>query len=228
MTNEDAFHIQKNMIELEFPFTCEKALQFALFRTYGIPSISSLLVHTEEFSGQATATKRYADTVVLLAEFMGYKPGEARSVEAIGRMNYIHSVYQKAGKISNEDLLYTLSLFAWEPVRWVERCEWRCLEDFEKAALGTFWKGVGDAMGIDFGGLKSAEVGWRDGLEWLEEVGGWAEEYERRCMVPMECNRVVADQTVEILLWHVPRWGRRVARKVVYALMDDRLRNAMM
>ena len=165
---------------------------------------------------------------MLIAEFMGYKPGEERSIEAIGRMNYIHSVYQKAGKISNEDLLYTLSLFAWEPVRWVERCEWRCLEDFEKAAMGTFWKGVGDAMEIDFGGLKSAEAGWRDGLEWLEEVGIWAEEYERRCMVPSKSNKFVADQTVKILLWHVPGWGKGVARKVVYALMDERLRNAMM
>ena len=159
---------------------------------------------------------------------MGYKPGEERSVEAIGRMNYIHSVYQKAGKISNDDLLYTLSLFAWEPARWIERYEWRCLEDFEKAALGTFWKGIGDAMEIDFGGLKSVEGGWRDGLEWLEEVGDWAEEYERRCMVPSESNRFVAHQTVEILLWHVPGWGKGVAKKVVSALMDERLRKAMM
>ena len=228
MTNEDAFHIQQNLNSLEFPFTAEKALQFALFRTYGIPSISSLLAHTEELCAGSKATKRYADTVVLIAEFMGYKPGEERSVEAIGRMNYIHSVYQKAGKISNDDLLYTLSLFAWEPARWIERYEWRCLEDFEKAALGTFWKGIGDAMEIDFGGLKSVERGWRDGLEWLEEVGDWAEEYERRCMVPSESNRFVAHQTVEILLWHVPGWGKGVAKKVVSALMDERLRKAMM
>ena len=90
MTSEDAYLIQQQLGEMEFPFTFEKALQFALFRTYGIPTISKLLVHTGEFSEVQTAAKRYADTTVLVAEFIGYHPTNARSIEAIGRMNYIH------------------------------------------------------------------------------------------------------------------------------------------
>jgi hypothetical protein len=35
MTNQHAFEIQKGLYATEFPFTMEKALQFALFR-YGI------------------------------------------------------------------------------------------------------------------------------------------------------------------------------------------------
>ena len=231
MTLDDAFHIQQAIGELEFPLVYEKALQFALFRTYGIPTISSLLVGTKEFSEPATATKRYADTVVLVAEFMGYHPKSPRVIEAIGRMNYIHSAYQKAGKISNDDLLYTLSLFALEPIRWIERYEWRHLEDFEKCAIGTFWKAMGDAMVIDFGDLRSGGEGgegWVDGLQWLDEIGVWAEEYEKKTMVPDKSNWKTAEQTVAILLWHVPEWAKPYGKKIVFALMDDRLRTAML
>ncbi|KAL9124971.1 MAG: hypothetical protein Q9217_005761 [Psora testacea] len=231
MSLEDAFHIQQTIGELEFPFIFEKALQFALFRTYGIPSISKLLVATREFSEPATSTKRYADTVVLVAEFTGYHPKSPRVIEAIGRMNYIHSVYQKAGKISNDDMLYTLSLFALEPVRWIERYEWRTLEDFEKCAIGTFWKAMGDAMAIDFSTLRSGGEGgegWVDGLQWLEEVAIWAEEYEEKAMVPDKNNLKTAEQTMAVLLWHVPSWAKPYAKKTVCALMDERLRTAML
>ena len=229
--NEDAFFIQQSLSELEFPFTFEKALQFALFRTYGIPSISKLLVQTGELSEAATATKRYADTTVLIAEFMGYIPSSERSIEAIGRMNYIHSQYQKSGKILDDDMLYTLSLFAGEPVRWINKYEWRQLEDFEKCAIGTFWKAMGDAMGISYEKLKSggeSGEGWKDGLQWLEEVGEWAEGYEKTKMVPDINNKTTADQTVEILLWSVPEMLKQFGTKVVSALMDERLRTAMM
>lgn len=231
MTNEDAFYIQQTLAELEFPFTFEKALQFALFRTYAIPSISKLLVQTGEFSEAATATKRYADTALLVVEFTGHHPQSERSIEAIGRMNYIHSQYQKSGKIMDDDMLYTLCLFACEPVRWIDQYEWRKLEEFEKCAIGTFWKAMGDAMGISYeklaGGGEDGQ-GWRDGLEWLEDITRWGQAYEEKCMVPDENNRRTAEQTIAILLWGVPKMLKPYGRMVISALMDDRLRTAMM
>lgn len=231
MTNEDAFRIQQCLGELEFPFTFEKSLQFALFRTYGIPTISKLLVQTSQFSEESTATKRYADTGVLLAEFLGYHPTNARSIEAIGRMNYIHSQYQKSGKIRDDDLLYTLALFAREPARWIDQYEWRKLEDFEKCAIGTFWKAVGDAMGIGYQQLRNGGEGgegWMDGLQWLDELKEWSAEYERRYMVPDKNNQKTADQTVAILLYSLPKFVKPHGRRIVSALMDDRLRTAIM
>ena len=229
MTLEDAFHIQLNLAELEFPFVFQKSLQFALFRTYGIPSISKLLVQTTEFSTPATASRRYVDTEVLVAEFYGYHPQSDRATEAIARMNYIHSLYRGSGKISNEDMLYTLSLFATEPKNWIYRHEWRELEDFEKCALGVFAKALGDAMEIQYQGhLQGAEEGWKDGLEWLEEIEAWAQGYEKRFMVPDINNFKTAEETVDILLWYVPSWGKKFGRNLVYVLMDDRLRTAMM
>lgn len=43
MTDEDAFEIQKNLIQYEFPFFFTKALQFALFRVSFYPLVSCLL-----------------------------------------------------------------------------------------------------------------------------------------------------------------------------------------
>lgn len=231
MTNEDAYLIQLDIAELEFPFTFEKSLQFALFRTYGIPTISKLLVQTSQLSEESTATKRYADTGVLLAEFLGYHPTSARSIEAIGRMNYIHSQYQKSGKILDDDLLYTLALFACEPTRWIDQYEWRNLEDFEKCAIGTFWKAIGDAMEISYTKLKSGGEGgqgWIDGLQWLDELKAWSAEYEKRFMVPDKNNQKTAEQTVAILLYSMPGFLKPHGRRIVGALMDDRLRTAMM
>ena len=227
MTDTDAFLIQSSIAELEFPFTFEKALQFALFRTYGIPSISKLLVYTSQFSSVETACKRFADTVVLTSEFVGNAPASERTLEAISRMNYIHGVYQRAGKITNEDMLYTLSLFAGEPVKWIERYEWRKLESVEKCAIGTYWKSIGDAMGISYGKLPSADKGWKDGLQWLEEVVEWGEKYEDMYMVPNESNKTTADQTTKILLWGVPNALKQHGKHIVCALMDDKLRKAM-
>ena len=231
MTNEDAYLIQHEIIELEFPFMFEKALQFALFRTYGIPSISKLLVQTSQLSEGTTASKRYTDTTLLLAEFLGYHPTSSRSIEAIGRMNYIHSQYQKSGKLLDDDLLYTLALFAGEPTRWIDKYEWRKLEDFEKCAIGTFWKAIGDAMAIPYSKMRSGGEGgqgWIDGLQWLDELNEWAAQYEKRYMVPDKNNHKTAEQTTAILLYSIPGFLKPYGRRVVSALMDDRLRTAMM
>ncbi|KAL8838047.1 MAG: hypothetical protein Q9170_002283 [Blastenia crenularia] len=228
MTDDDAFQIQITLAQLEFPFTFTKALQFALFRTYGIPSISKLLVATSQLSDIATASKRYADTAVLVREFMCHKPTDPRTLEAIARMNYIHSLYQKSGAIRDDDLLFTLSLFALEPIRWIERYEWRKLQDFEQCALGVFWKSIGDAMGISYGELSSAEMGWSDGLHWLEDVAKWSERYEQEHMLPHKDNNQTANETVAILLWGVPTSLKPYGEAVVSALMDNRLRTAMM
>jgi hypothetical protein len=51
----------------EFPFDITRALEFALFRTYAVPSIGALLDRTGEF--KARPQKRYDDTDLLVSEF---------------------------------------------------------------------------------------------------------------------------------------------------------------
>lgn len=235
MNIDEAYRIQKNVAELEFPFTYEKALQFALFRTYGIPSISTLLVATSQLSKPATAAKRYVDTSVLIREFMGHAPDSARTLEAIGRMNKIHGHYQRSGRISDDDMLYTLALFALEPIRWIDRFEWRQLEDVEKCAMGTFWKSLGDVMKIPYDALllqsgnevNSNQDKFDDGLHWLNALAKWADGYEQRAMIPHVHNHTTAEQTTLLLLWHIPATLKPLGKSIVSALMDTRLRVAM-
>ncbi|MCJ1405075.1 hypothetical protein MMC11_008301 [Xylographa trunciseda] len=228
MTLEDAAALQCDLVELEFPMTYLKALEFALFKTYGIPSISRLLVQTKQLTDPALVPKRYVDTTVLIREFCENPPGSERYRDAIARMNYIHSVYQQAGKITNDDLLYTLSLFALEPANWINRYEWRALTRMEECALGTFWKSIGDAMLLDYGSVDRSESGWSDGLHWLDDIRSWSQAYEERNMVSDPDNKKVADETVVLLLWLVPGYFKRFGQRVVCALIDDRLRKAIM
>ncbi|KAK2858369.1 hypothetical protein FQN49_004800 [Arthroderma sp. PD_2] len=228
MTDDEAWSIQRTMFMLEFPFFATKGLQFALFKTYGIPTISKLLVQTSELSNPETSTKRYADTSVLIDQFMSCPPASDRSREAIARMNFLHYTYRKAGKILDDDMLYTLSLFALEPSRWIDRYDWRKVSDLERCAAGTFWKSIGDSMEIRYDKLPSAATGFRDGLHWLEELDAWSREYEAEYMVPDKHNHQTANETVDLLLYNAPSFTHPVMRKGVTFLMEDRLRVAMM
>ena len=229
MTDNDAQGIVRTLSQLEFPFTFEKSLQFALFKTYGIPSVSKLLVATSQLSDPATASKRYVDTELLVREWMSWSPHEERGQKALARMNYIHSGYLKSGKILEDDMLFTLASFVTEPVRWIAQYEWRPLKDFEICALAAFFKSAGESMGISYRKLKSGEKeDWKDGLQWYEEVLEWTEEYANEHMVPDINNKITADQTVAILVWNIPNLLRPFAINLVKALMDERLRKAMM
>ena len=200
MTIAQAQTILRALAELEFPFTYEKALQFALFRTYGIPSISRTLVRTGQFTRPDTAAKRYADTTVLVSCLIGRDFGTRDWIEGVARMNCLHALYRGGGRgITEEDMLYTLALFALEPLRWIERYEWRPLSRTERLATGVFWAGIGNAMQISYAGLPSHDdgKGWRDGLQWLEELESWTEAYEARCMVPDQNNHDTAEGFVK-------------------------------
>ena len=197
-------------------------------QTYGIPSVSSLLVATGELASPETASKRTADTGVLLLEFALNKPSSERTLESIARMNHLHSRYQKSGKITNSDLLYTLSLFALEPGRWVDKYEWRSLTDMELCACGTFWKSMGDAMKISYTQLRSFGTGWQDGLHWLEDIREWSLIYEEKYMVPATTNKQLADSHLNVLFLNLSPTWISIGKSFVTVLLEERLREAMM
>ena len=151
-----------------------------------------------------------------------------RRIDAIARMNYLHGRYIKAGKISNDDMLYTLGLFVLEPVRWTAQYDWRPLTDVEKCALGLFWKDLGECMEISFDPLGHQKFGFNDGLAWLEALERWCSDYEIRNMVPAETNRDIARATIDIALFNVPKALRGVAWGFISALFEPRLRRAML
>lgn len=143
-------------------------------------------------------------------------------------MNYLHHQYQKAGKIRDSDMLYTLSVFALEPVRWVNTYEWRSFTDLELCASGTYLKAIGNAMGISFDPLPSSGTGWIDGLHWLEEVRAWSQNCEENNMIPAETNGRLANAHLDVLFINVPRSLLPVGKRAVSVLVGERIRKAMM
>lgn len=136
-------------------------------------------------------------------------------------------MYQKSGKISNDDLLYTLSLFVLEIVRWYRSYEWRALTEMEIAAFGTLWHSIGKAMSIDFSPLDHSP-NFKDGLQFADDLKVFAEAYEKQYMVPNKWNHQLAEETTAILLCNVPQWAKPAGKQAVITMMDDRLREAML
>ncbi|KAF2807423.1 uncharacterized protein BDZ99DRAFT_421450 [Mytilinidion resinicola] len=225
MTLSDAHAIQLSLAELEFPKVFSIAVFFALFKTYGIPTISNLLVATGQLSSPTTASKRAADTGVIITEVVLNRPDSSRTIDGIARMNYLHGRHMKAGKISNDDMLYTLSLFVLEPIRWTSRFEWRHITDLERCAMGVYWKDLGEAMNISYQSLTSSE--WQDGFHWLEELETWSLRYEMQKMVPDDANARLARATFDIALFNLPKSFKPLGYKIASSLLEPRLLKAM-
>lgn len=139
---KDAHQIVAVSSAYDFAQDMEISLGLAFFRTFAIPSIAKILDETKQFEN--FGQKRYDDTTLLLAEFLENGLDSERGKEAIRRLNQIHAHYD----ISNEDFLYTLSTFIFEPIRWNARFGWRPFVEKEKLAAYYLWRRVGQLMGI--------------------------------------------------------------------------------
>jgi hypothetical protein len=192
----------------EFPWDTTRALELALFRTFAAPSIAALLDSTGEFD--CAAQKRYDDTDLILSTIVeaGYDSEDGK--RAIRQMNRIHGRFE----IANEDFLYVLSSFVFEPIRWNARFGWRPLIETEKLATFEFWREVGRRMAIS------------DVPEDYDEFEHFNQEYERREFRSTEAARRVGTATRDMFLGWIPRLPRRLGEPAIHALMDDRLLEA--
>lgn len=217
-----------SLIEYEFPSVFALTTMFALFRAYGISIISSVLSSSMHFSSPAKTDKRIADTGLLLLEAALNFPDSDRSVAAVARINHLHASYRRAGKISDPDLLYTLSLFALETMQWVRRYDWRPLTATETCAVGVLWKRFGDGFNITYGPLPSSSVGWTDGTHRLSELKDWSTNYEELNMCPGNTNAYIANATLAQMVEPLPRPLRIIGTTFATVLLDRRLRAAML
>ena len=126
----------------EFSFDTTRALELALFRTFCVPSISGLLDRTGEF--RQRSQKRYDETDILVSELMEWGYTSERGQRAFQRINQLHRRFT----IANEDFLYVLSTFLFEPIRWNRRYGWRIMCEQERLSLFYFWQAVGQRMHI--------------------------------------------------------------------------------
>jgi hypothetical protein len=194
----------------DFPWDTRRALEFALFRTFGIAKGTPLLVHTGEFLKRTQ--KRYDDTVLLLAELLEHGYQSARGHAALQRMNRQHARYT----IPNDEYVYTLSTFVLEPLRWNQRFGWRTLTESERQASLYFWREVGARMGI------------RDIPESLDALDTFNREFERAHLRYSEHNRQLADATLAFMTARVlPAPLHALGARAIGALLDDPMADAV-
>jgi hypothetical protein len=189
----------------DFAFDTTRALEFALFRTFCVPTVSSVLDRSGEF--QSRAQKRYDDTDIIVSELMenGYDSDRGRA--ALRRMNQIHGRFD----IRNEDYLYVLSTFVFEPIRWNAKFGWRPMCEQERRALFYFWRAVGKRMNIQ-------QIPDR-----IEDLEQYNLEYEQARYRSVETNRRVGAATRDMFLSWFPAPLRPMARPAMYAIMDEPL-----
>jgi hypothetical protein len=138
----DHHEIYRISIGFEFPWDYQRALEFALFRTYCVPSISKLLAATGEFATRPQ--RRYDDTALLMAELAEHGYDSPRGRAALGVVNRLHGRY----RISNDDMLYVLSTFVFDPIDWIDQFGWRPLHEHERQAAHQYFHEVGRRLGI--------------------------------------------------------------------------------
>ncbi len=192
----------------EFPWDTTRSLELALFRTFAVPSVATQLDSTGEF-GRA-AQKRYDDTDLILSSIVesGYESQDGK--RAIRQMNRIHARFE----ISNDDFLYVLSSFVFEPIRWNARFGWRPLIEAEKLATFEFWREVGRRMAI--GSIPES----------YDELERFNEEYERKHFRRTDESRRVGTATRDMFLAWFPGLPKRFGAQAIYALMDEPLLDA--
>lgn len=192
----------------EFPWDYTRALEFALFRTYCVPSISKLLAATGEFRDRPQ--RRYDDTALLMAEMAAHGYDSERGKEALRVVNRAHGRYA----ISNDDMLYVLSTFIYDPIDWLTLYGWRPLHEHEKLAAFHYYRAVGARMGInsipdEYDSFRAFKI-----------------DYEERNFVYSDTNRQIGQYTVELFAAWFPRILRPAVRLGVRGMLDERMLHA--
>jgi hypothetical protein len=192
----------------DFPFDTTRALEMALFRTFCVPSIAALLHRTGQM--ERFAQKRYDDTDIIISELIEHGYDSDRGRAALQRMNQIHGRFS----IANDDFLYVLSTFIFEPIRFNARFGWRRFTEAERLAMFQFWREIGGRMGIrDIpGDYKSFEA--------------FNAAYERDHFRRTEANVRVGIATRELFAGWFPRPLRPLVRAAIHTLLDPRTRDA--
>ncbi len=194
----------------EFPWDTTRSLELALFRAFAVAKGTGLLAGTGEFTQRTQ--KRYDDTVLILAEILEHGYDSDRGKASLRRMNQMHGRYA----IPNDEFLYVLSTFVFEPIRWNERFGWRPLLRQEKLASYYFWREIARRMAI------------KDVPDTYEAFERYYQEFALANYEYAPENGALARATRDLLLsWYLPKPLWPLGRPFVHAMMDDPLLDAV-
>jgi hypothetical protein len=200
----DHVEIYRLSTGLEFPWDYRRALELALLRTFAVPGIAELLVATGEFARRPQ--RRYDDTAILMGELAAHGYDSDRGRTALRRINRAHGHY----RIEGDDMLYVLSTFVLDPVRWIDRHGWRRLLPQERHAAYFFYREVGRRMGI------------RDIPGSYAELQRFSAGYAAR-LRPGPATGALRDDVLGLVAGWFPTPFRGLARRLTPAFFDDEL-----
>ncbi|PAY22395.1 hypothetical protein CEY15_13495 [Dietzia natronolimnaea] len=204
----DAAEIHRITSSYEFPWDYQRALELALYRTYCVPSVSAVLEQAGQF--RDNPQKRYDDTALLMVELVEHGYDSPRGKEALRVIDRQHARYE----ITNDDMLYVLSTFIYEPLEWIDAIGWRRLHPHERLAAFHFYRGVGQRM-------KIADI-----PEDIGEFRRWRDDYEARTFRYDRNNELIGTYTLDLMCSWYPEAVRPAVRKVVLSLVDDDMTRA--
>ncbi|MEV7616313.1 oxygenase MpaB family protein [Streptomyces sp. NPDC089799] len=207
--DQDFLAIYRLIATYEFPWDFTRALELALYRTYAVPAIGSLLAETAEFTERAQ--RRYDDTALLLDAVVEHGFDSDTGRTAIRRINRMHHSYD----IGNHDMRYVLCTFVVIPKRWLDDYGWRPLTAHERRACANYYATLGRHMGIqDIPGS-------------YEEFEAALDAYEKEHFGWDEGGRAVADATLDLMASWYPAPLAPLLRAGSLALLDEPLLHAL-
>ena len=192
----------------DFARDTPRALDYAVFRTIAFPAFRTALHPVNPADAPVPGDAGPAQRAVSELMEHGYdsKPGK----DALERLWAV----QGGSPLSQEDFLYFLSAFVFEPIRWNARFGWRCMTEKERLALFEFWRHVG--WQFKFYGIPPLYTAFeRYNLEY-ERVNGRLTEEKK--LVEVAARRLFRS-------WF-PRWMHPLVNGGAYGFMDDRFRRA--
>ena len=200
----DAEEICRILANHVFPLEVLASLEIAQLRTFTIPTISAILHSTGHYEREGL--RRLDDTRAILGEIV--RPGldSEDSRRMVEHLNDIHSLF----RISNDDYLYTLSTFVFDPAIFIEKWGHRPLTVHEQNAMFFLYKKLGSRMKIrDLPTSREAFLSWRGA-------------YEARAQRYSPDNEAVARGMLRAVGGMFPRVMRRLWEPLIVYLTDDR------
>ncbi|KAI8137241.1 hypothetical protein BJV82DRAFT_636293 [Fennellomyces sp. T-0311] len=205
----------------EFPLVCRESIEFALFKTFTVPTVSKILIGSREF--EKHPLRRAEDTELILSEIIDVYPRiqnelinhrsvtskeKAKQYEraevSIHRLNQLHGKYP----ILNDDYIFTVALFVYEPIRWINAFEWRQLDVREINAFFKVWYDIGLKMNI------------KNLPDTFERLIEFKQQYEQTAVRYSPSNWKVAEPTLCLLTSRLPRFMAPVIRHALPCLLE--------
>ena len=200
---------------VDFPSDTAKALEFALFRTFCVPSIAARLNRAATTS--LRIQERYEHTGTLVSEIVASGIRSERGQMAIDRLKGIRARHP----IPDRDWVFVLSTLICEPIRWNARFGWRRLSGKEQLAIFFLWRAVGKALLL--ANLPDS----------LPECDRFNRDYERdHARAPRPVPRVsesagaMAPGSLRVCVENALRLRGRIATRLIRPVRGTRLRPA--